>query len=37
MSPDVNDPGARTVTFTDLAEAYGEQVRGLIDGGADII
>lgn len=37
MSPDVSDPGARTVTFTDLAEAYGEQVRGLIDGGADII
>ena len=37
MSPDVNDPGARTVTFADLAEAYGEQVRGLIDGGADII
>ena len=37
MSPDVNDPGARTVTFSELAEAYGEQVRGLIDGGADII
>jgi len=37
MSPDVNDPGARTVTFADLAEAYGEQVRGLIDGGVDII
>jgi 5-methyltetrahydrofolate--homocysteine methyltransferase len=37
MSPDVSDPGARTVTFSDLAEAYGEQVRGLIDGGADII
>ncbi|MRR29623.1 methionine synthase, partial [bacterium] len=37
MSPDVNDPGARTVTFSDLAEAYGEQVRGLIDGGVDII
>ncbi len=37
MSPDVNDPGARTVTFSDLAEAYGEQVRGLIDGGVDVI
>jgi 5-methyltetrahydrofolate--homocysteine methyltransferase len=37
MSPDVSDPGARTVTFTGLAEAYGEQVRGLIDGGADIL
>jgi len=37
MSPDVNDPGARTVTFADLAEAYGEQVRGLIDGGVDIL
>ena len=37
MSPDVSDPGARTVTFTGLADAYGEQVRGLIDGGADII
>ena len=37
MSPDVNDPGARTVTFSDLAEAYAEQVRGLIDGGADIL
>ncbi len=37
MSPDVSDPGARTVTFAGLAEAYGEQVRGLIDGGADIL
>lgn len=37
MSPDVNDPGARTITFAGLAEAYGEQVRGLIDGGADIL
>ena len=37
MSADVNDPGARTVTFIELADAYGEQVRGLIDGGADII
>jgi len=37
MSPDVSDPGARTVTFAGLAEAYGEQVRGLIEGGADIL
>ncbi len=37
MSPDVSDPGARTVTFTGLAEAYGEQVRGLIEGGAEIL
>ena len=37
MSPDVNDPGVRTVTFADLAEAYDEQVRGLIDGGVDIL
>jgi len=37
MSPDVSDPGARTVTFNDLAEAYGEQVRGLIEGGADLL
>ncbi len=37
MSADVSDPGARTVTFTDLAEAYGEQVRGLVEGGADIL
>ncbi len=37
MSADVSDPGARTVTFAGLAEAYGEQVRGLIEGGADIL
>lgn len=37
MSPDVNDPGARTVTFNDLAAAYAEQARGLIDGGADLL
>ena len=37
MSHDVNDPGARSVTFADLADAYAEQVRGLIDGGADIL
>lgn len=37
LSPDVNDPGFRAVTFDDLALAYGQQVRGLIEGGADII
>jgi 5-methyltetrahydrofolate--homocysteine methyltransferase len=37
MSSDVNDPGARMVTFDDLVLAYSEQTRGLIDGGADIL
>lgn len=37
LSPDVNDPGYRSVTFDQLTEAYTEQVRGLIDGGADLI
>ena len=37
MSSDVNDPGARSVTFDILVEAYSEQARGLIDGGADIL
>ncbi|MFG1331321.1 methionine synthase [Xanthobacter autotrophicus] len=37
ISPDVNDPGFRAVTFDDLALAYGEQARGLIDGGADLL
>ncbi len=37
MSPDVSDPGARTITFTGLAEAYSEQARGLVDGGVDIL
>jgi 5-methyltetrahydrofolate--homocysteine methyltransferase len=37
MSPDVNNPGYRAVTFDDLAKAYAEQIDGLIDGGADII
>ena len=37
ISPDVNDPGYRAVTFDDLRIAYGEAVRGLIDGGADLI
>ncbi len=37
MSPDVSDPGARTVTFSGLADAYAEQVRGLVDGGVDLL
>lgn len=37
MSPDVNNPGYRAITFDQLAEAYGEQVRGLLDGGVDIL
>jgi 5-methyltetrahydrofolate--homocysteine methyltransferase len=37
ISPDVNDPGYRAITFDQLAEAYSEQVRGLLDGGADLI
>lgn len=37
MSPDVNDPGFREVSFDDLRSAYFEQVEGLFDGGADII
>lgn len=37
MSPDVNDPGFRAVSFDDLREAYREQVEALIDGGVDIL
>ena len=37
LSPDVNDPGFRAVTFDELVEAYQEQVRGLVDGGADLL
>ncbi len=37
ISPDVNNPGFRAVTFDALREAYAEQIVGLIDGGADII
>ncbi|MFZ1584576.1 MAG: methionine synthase, partial [Saprospiraceae bacterium] len=37
MSPDVNNPGFRALGFDDLVKAYGEQTRGLIDGGADIL
>ena len=37
LSPDVNRPGFRAVTFDELATAYHEQVRGLIDGGSDAL
>jgi 5-methyltetrahydrofolate--homocysteine methyltransferase len=37
ISPDVNDPGARNVTFDELVAAYLEEARGLVDGGADIL
>ncbi len=37
LSPDVNDPGYRAITFDELKEAYEEQTRGLIDGGVHAI
>src|SRR3712207_186272 len=37
ISPDVNNPGFRAVTFDEVRDAYAEQVRGLVDGGAEII
>ncbi len=37
ISPDVNNPGYRAVTFEQVRDAYAEQVRGLVDGGAEII
>jgi 5-methyltetrahydrofolate--homocysteine methyltransferase len=37
ISPDVNDPGFRAVTFDELATAYAEQARGLLQGGADLL
>lgn len=37
MSPDVNQPGYRNTTFQELVDAYTEQARGLLDGGADIL
>lgn len=37
ISPDVNDPGFRNISFDELVDAYSEQVRGLIDGGSDIL
>ncbi|MBZ5733963.1 methionine synthase [Nocardioides sp. TRM66260-LWL] len=37
ISPDVNDPGARNVSWDELVEAYGVAARGLVDGGADLL
>jgi 5-methyltetrahydrofolate--homocysteine methyltransferase len=37
LSPDVNDPGFRAVTFDELVEAYSEQINGLLDGGVDLL
>jgi 5-methyltetrahydrofolate--homocysteine methyltransferase len=37
LSPDVNNPGFRNVTFDELKEAYGEAAKGLVDGGADLL
>ncbi|MCJ2039327.1 methionine synthase [Methylobacterium sp. J-059] len=37
ISPDVNNPGYRAVTFDQVKQAYAEQVRGLMDGGAELI
>src|SRR5213080_2258297 len=37
ISPDVSNPGFRAVTFDDLRTAYGEQIKGLLDGGADLL
>jgi 5-methyltetrahydrofolate--homocysteine methyltransferase len=37
ISPDVNDPGYRAITFDELVEAYSQQVKALIDGGVDLL
>ena len=37
ISPDVNDPGFRNISFDQLVDGYSEAVRGLLDGGADIL
>ena len=37
MSPDVNDPGFRAISFADLHKAYKQQARALLDGGVDIL
>ena len=37
LSPDVNNPGYRAVTFDEVVEAYTEQIKGLVDGGVDIL
>src|ERR1700712_3391020 len=37
LSPDVNNPGFRAVTFDEVVNAYTEEIKGLVDGGVDII
>jgi 5-methyltetrahydrofolate--homocysteine methyltransferase len=37
ISPDVNDPGARNVTFEELSQAYYDQVKALVEGGSDVL
>ncbi len=37
LSPDVNDPAFRAITFNTLRDSYAEQARGLIDGGSDLL
>ena len=37
LSPDVNNPGFRAVTFDEVADAYTEQIKGLVEGGVDIL
>jgi 5-methyltetrahydrofolate--homocysteine methyltransferase len=37
ISPKVEDPGFRNITFDELVEAYAEQARGLVEGGADLL
>lgn len=37
MSPDVNDPGYRAITFSQLSQAYKEQARALVEGGVDVL
>jgi 5-methyltetrahydrofolate--homocysteine methyltransferase len=37
LSPDVNNPGYRAITFDEVAAAYTEQIKGLVDGGVDIL
>lgn len=37
LSPDVNNPGYRAVTFDEVVDAYTEQIKGLVDGGVDIL
>ncbi len=37
LSPDVNDPGFRNIYFDELVQVYGEALKGLVDGGSDLI